>query len=101
MADWSLLWRKEYKSIPVDVGWWSKEQGDVLLASIDPSTQMATVDANALQSLTLSNLKNLVGKGKKDQLAMMKDVNSFANGILKGKKDHINIRQSKKSLKNL
>lgn len=90
-----------YKSIPVDVGWWTKEQGDILLASLDPSTQMATIDPNALQSLTLSNLKGLVSKNKKTQLAMMKDVNSFANSVLKGKKDHINIRQSKKSLRKL
>ena len=34
---------RQWKSLPVDVGYWTKEQGDELLASLDPSTQMATV----------------------------------------------------------
>ena len=92
---------KEYKSIPVNVGWWTKEQGDLLLASLDPMTNMATVDPNALQSLTLSNLKAAVGKKKEKQISMMKDVNGFARSILKGKKDHLTIRESKKSIRKL
>lgn len=86
---------KNYTTMPVDVGWWTKEQGDILLATLDPLSQMANVDANALQSLTLSNIKALTAKKK--NVGAMKDVNSFAAQIISGKKDKLGIRASKRS----
>lgn len=88
-----------YTSVPVDIGWWTVEQGNVLLASLDPMTQMSTVDANALQSLTLATLKDR--KGKRKKVSMLKDVNAFAKNILDKKKDRLGIRQSKRSIDKL
>ena len=90
-----------YRSVPVDVGWWSEEQGNEILASLDPTGSMASVDGNALNSLTEMILKQQKGKPKTSKTAMFKDVNSFAQQILDNKKDNIQIRKSKRSLKKI
>ena len=39
-------------SVPVLIGWWTEEQEQRLLATLDPMAAMAETDANALSSLT-------------------------------------------------
>jgi hypothetical protein len=90
--------KKQYKSVPIDVGWWTKDQGDVLLASLDTMSNMASVNANALASLTESILKKkLSGKNGTPSpvTGNIRDVHAFARQIQEDVRDKISIRQSK------
>ena len=86
-------------SMPCDIGWYTKEQGDEILASLDPSGQMSSVDGNALKSLTEAVLSKRKS-GKKDSpiLSMFADVHGYAKRIAEEKKDRINIQKSRRSL---
>ena len=97
---------RDYKSIPVQVGFWNKEQGDLILAKYDNMGRMASVDANALSSLTEAALKKVKGKKKMEKgdmpkLGLLKDVHSYAQSIIERKTDKINIRHSKRSVKDI
>jgi hypothetical protein len=91
---------KKWTSIPVDVGWWTEDQGNLLLASLDPTTNMASVDGAALASLTESTIKRL-GGGKSPLMGAMKDINAFAQDVVKKSKDNIVIRSSKRTVKEI
>lgn len=95
---------RDRKSVPVDVGWWTEEEGDELLASLDPTSNMASVDGNALSSLTELNLKRRLkeSKGRASKtVEMMRDINSHANSVAERLRDQIAIRQSKKSVRKI
>jgi len=90
-------------SIPIDVGYWTEEQGNELLATLDTVGNMVSVDAPALISLTEATLKRAM-QGKKaatPQIGLMTDVHSYAQAIIKKSKDRIQIRQSKRSVKKI
>jgi hypothetical protein len=85
-------------TIPVDIGYWTKEQGDQILASLDPTSNMASIDSAALKSLAKSNLSKLKELNPKSRLlSLHKDLYGHANAIEEGTKDKIGIRQSKLS----
>ncbi len=103
-----LAIEKGYKSVPVDVGAWSEEQERELLIGIDATSSMASINANALSSLTQATLDSINKKGKKsksilEKFGMFKDVASFADKVLLGEKDSTTISKVKpaKSVKEL
>jgi hypothetical protein len=95
-----LAIEKGYKSVPVDIGAWSEDQEMELLVGIDATSSMASINANALQSLTQATLDSLSKKGKKgknvlEKFGMFKDVASFAEKIVSGEKDRTTITKVK------
>jgi hypothetical protein len=99
----SISLQKEYKFMPIDVGWWTEDEGDTLLLSLDTSGNMSSVDGNALMSLTEASLKRAL-KGEqtdKPKIGLLSDVHSFAKSIAEKKRDKIAIRPSKKSPKKI
>ena len=99
----SICLEKGYKVMPIDVGWWTEEQGNELLITLDTTGGMASIDGNALASLTEATLKRAM-KGKKSAtpvIGMMTDINSYAQSVIEKNRDNIAIRQSKKSAKKI
>ena len=94
----------KYTTVPVDVGWWTEEEGDELLASLDPMSNMASVDGNALGSLTELLLKRNKKSKKSSKTksrsvnSMLVDIHGHATSISKDKTRSIGIRKSKRSL---
>lgn len=91
--------KEQLSSMPVEIGWYTKEQGDEILASLDTSNQMSSVDGNALKSLTESIIeKKKKKKGKKPSLSMFADVHGYAKRVSEERKDKIGIHKSRRSL---
>lgn len=95
-----LAIEKGYKSVPVDVGAWSEDQEKELLIGIDATSSMASINANALSSLTQATLDAINKKGKKsksiiEKFSLFKDVSSFAEKIVLGEKDRTTIGKVK------
>lgn len=100
---------KKYKTIPVDIGAWSEDEERQLLIAIDSTSQMATINANALDSLVQSTLSAVKDrkKNKKDakslqsakqQLSMLTDIRQYANEVMERKKAKTAIAKSKKKV---
>lgn len=101
--------QQKYKTLPVDVGAWNEDEERQLLIAIDSTSQMATINANALDSLVQSTLNAVKDKkkNKKDkkslhsaqqQLSMLTDIRQFANEVLERKKSKTAIAKSKKKI---
>jgi hypothetical protein len=100
---------KKYKTLPVDIGAWSEDEERQLLIAIDSTSQMATINANALDSLVQSTLNSVKEKKKnkkdakslqsaKQQLSMLTDIRQFANEVIERKKAKTAIAKSKKKV---
>lgn len=86
------------QSMPCDIGWYTKDQGDEILASLDPSGQMASIDGNALKSLSESVISNRMKSKKSPFLSMLRDVHGHAKSVAEDKKKKIGIQKSRRSL---
>ena len=90
------------KVIPIDIGWWTEDDGDELLATLDPTGQMASIDGNALSSLTERIIRRRMGdKTASKRLDAAKDIHTFANEIAEKRRNRLTIEKSKRSFKKI